>query len=311
MKNLTRMLTIMAVVVLAYGCKSSDSGNDKDLVIYSQTGDVTLKTSTDEAVSISYSFKKGKVISNRIESIMELEMMGQKIPMSYMSEGSYEITEVKEDGSAVVAYKISRMHIKAEQQGIDYDTQNKEVDPNHKMLDEMFRKMLNVPISFVITNKGKIQSVDYAAMTEAFGPQYMFIKQQIEQNANNFSQNSFVTLPEGELKAGDIIEGELIEQNIQGIEIKAKTDYKVKMISSNKKKILLETIGKLDFNAMNLPEGTSITMNEGNVTGWVLLDVDAGYITQSKIDTYMDFTSEENGEKTNLILRTTTNMKVN
>jgi len=296
-------------VLVVTNCKKAKFNQDPDLIIDAQTNEASLKSSTSESVQLAYNLNNGKSVTNQIETIMELEVEGKNIPMTYYSEGNYKVTGKGNNETSELTYKITRMKIHSADQNIDFDSENSK-DTTNKETAEFIKKILNVPAIFQI-NKGKILSQNIDSFAEVFGMQFPYIQELIDQQLNNFATSSFFPTSEGEIKAGDIISNtDTVELSIQGIPVKTFTSYQVKMISKDKKKVLVEPKGTIFFNLGELPEEGSITMNQGLINGYLLFDMEKGHVTQSNIIATIDFTSEYNGEKSNVILRSTTNMVV-
>jgi hypothetical protein len=302
MKN-TRFFSAFTVMALLFaGCQTQTKDQAYEGVIFNEeTNEVSLANTTEESVNLEFKFNKGDKVENVIEMTMEIEMMGQKMPATILVEGNYEITEVDGQGNADVNYSMSRMKIDATAQGVNFDSNEKPELIKPEMAPVL--KMLNKGVISKISPKGKVLGTDYSQLINDFGAEYAMLKASMEQNINQFTQSSFATLPNEPVKVGDTYDGEILEQNFQGFPMKVTMNYKVKSISEDKTKVILEPEGSIEFNTIDLPEGIAIKMNSSKTSGWILIDLSRGMVLKSNLVTLMDFSTTQMGQQADMVLR--------
>ncbi len=306
-KHFNLLFAIVTLIFFASCNNQSQKNIMDDVIINEETGEISFANSTEDAIELNYNFKINDVVENTINVDMEIEMMGQKMPMSMILESKYEIKDIDDNGNADVNYSITRMSIDAATQGIKFDSNNKTDNIQPEMAPML--KLLNKNVTLKTSPKGKVLSVDLSQI-EDLGADLEMIKTSMEQNLQQFNQSTFATLPEGTVKAGDSYDGGVVEQIVQGFPMKTSTQYIVKSISNDKTKVIIETKGNLEFNATNLPEGMSLEMKSSEISGWVIIDISRGISLQSKFYSIMDFTTSQMGQSFGMVLKSNTTMKI-
>lgn len=302
MKTRNYFLMVGVIALLSTGCQNQSQDDAlQGVIINEETNEVSLATTTDEAVQLEFKFTKGNKVENLIEMEMEMEMMGQKMPITVNIEGKYEVKDIDDQGNADIEYAMTRMQMNSEAQGVKFDSNEKPEQINPEMAPIL--KILNKNVISKISPKGKTLGIDYSQLSNELGEEYAMLKANLEQNINQFNQSSFVVLPEGAVKVGDTFEADAIEQNYQGLPMKIQTSYKVKSISEDKSKVILEPDGTIELGVANLPDGVSIKMNQGKMSGWILLDLNRGMVLRSNMITLMDISSMQMGQQMDMIIR--------
>lgn len=301
------VLIILATLLLVTSCQTSNNDNKLEgVVIDEQTNEISFSKSTNEAVELKFNFKKGDNVENVITSNMEIEMMGQKMPVQTTVEGKYEIKEVDSEGNATLCYVIKRITADIAAQGIKFDSNDKESRVSNEMAP--LQKIVDIEIISKISAKGKVLSIDFSDVPS--GEEHEILIASIKQNVQQFNLSSFVQLPENAVKAGFEYKGENTEQVVQGLPIKSSTSYKIKDISEDKTKVIIETEGKIDFDTTQLPTDITINMNSSQIKGWILIDLSRGVTLQSNTDATMDFSTSQMGQSFDMLVKGHSTMKV-
>ena len=302
------LLLVASMALFSCQNQSSTNSTDQGVIVNSETNEVSFSNTTDEAVTLTYNFKKGVKVENIININMEIEMMGQKMPGVIVMEGSFEIIDVDSDGSADIKYAITAMKMDMATQGVNFDSKNEEHKSNPQLAP--FYKILGKNITTKIKNNGEVLGADYSEIMSDLGDEFETLKPQFEQNVNQFSQSSFPFLTNKPVKAGDIYEGQTIEQNVSGLQVKTTNSYTVKSISEDKSKVILESNGSMALNMVDAPMGLQMTMNEGTIKGWLLLDLSQGLVVKSALKSTMNITTEAQGQKSDMLITTDMTMNI-
>jgi|GEM_PF-2067919 len=308
MKNkLNFLLLATAVLFVIAGCQSQSSKNAlDDVIINEETNEISFVNSTTDPVELSYNYKKGEVVENSINVDMQIEMMGQSMPMTMVMETKYEINDVDSEGNADFSFAITRMSINSAQ-GISFDS-NDESSNTMPELDPLM-KLMNKKITSKITPKGKMLEVDYSSLEE-LGDEYEAVRANMEQNVQQFNQSATVTLPEGPVNIGHKFGGDTVEQVVQGMPMKTSTSYVIKDISEDKTKVIVGVEGTFELNTTNLPEGISMEMKTGEMSGWVLMDLTSGIALRSSMVSLIEFTTTQKDQSFDMILKSNVTMKL-
>mgnify|MGYP001361976523 CR=1 FL=1 len=302
------LLFTAAVMFLIAGCQSQSSKDiTDDVIINEETNEISFVKSTTDPVELSYNYKKGEVVENSINVDMQIEMMGQSMPMTMVMETKYEINNVDSEGNADFSFAITRMSINSAQQGISFDSNDESSNTMPEL--EPLMKIMNKKITSKITPKGKMLDVDYSSLEE-LGDEYEAVRANMEQNVQQFNQSATVTLPEGPVSIGHKFGGDTVEQVVQGMPMKTSTSYVIKDISEDKTKVIVGVEGTFELNTTNLPEGISMEMKTGEMSGWVLMDLTSGTALQSSMVSLIEFTTTQKDQSFDMILKSNATMKL-
>ena len=116
-------------------------------------------------------------------------------------------------------------------------------------------------------------------------------------------------MPEGPVNIGHKFGGDTVEQVVQGMPMKTSTSYVIKDISEDKTKVIVGVEGTFELNTTNLPEGISMEMKTGEMSGWVLMDLTSGIALRSSMVSLM-FTTTQKDQSFDMILKSNVTMKL-
>lgn len=303
-----RLFLLVAIAVLFAACQSDKKGGEatdstakegvnKECVVNFETesGIPELKEVTDEAVKLEYKFEKGFSTEMTMDYSMNMEMMGQKIPMTMKMDASYKVEDVNEEGNALLATTFKRFMMSMEgPQPMKFDS-NVEADLESEM-GTVFKPLLNTPIETEISPRGEMINFNMDKLIENLPEQQaMAVRQQIEPMSSQFAQNTFIALPEEPVKIGDVYDAGTIETGSGPMTMKMQMKYKVLGISKDKNVVIFEPDGKFDLN-MTGQEG-NIETNENTINGWIVFNMKTGTLMRSQIDMKMDVNIDQMGQK--------------
>jgi hypothetical protein len=303
-----RLFLLVAIAVLFAACQSDKKGGEatessakedvkKECVVNFETesGVPELKEVTDEAVQLKYNFEKGFSTDMTMDYNMNMEMMGQKIPMTMKMEANYKIEDLNGEGNAIVATTFKRFMMQMEgPQPMKFDS-DVEADLESEM-GTVFKPLLNKPIETEISPRGEMIDFNIDKLIESLPKeQAMAVRQQIEPMSSQFAQNTFIALPEEPVKIGDVYDAGTIETGSGPMTMKMQMKYKVLAISKDKNIVIFEPDGKFDLN-MTGQEG-NIEANENTISGWIVFNMTTGTLMRSQIDMKMDVNIEQMGQK--------------
>lgn len=298
------ILASLMIVACQNQSKTSENTVAAGVVIFNhETKEISFKEETTDAVRLEYKFTKDTKTENEIAVEIDMEMMGQTMSQAAIMFGNYVITDVDTEGNATIAYTITRMKMDSEALGIHLDTDST-ADRNHPQFAPIFG-MLDKTVTSKISSTGVTLGLNLGSFLDDMDAEEL--KMQLEQNMSQLSQSSFPQFPNTEVKAGDSFAGTPIEQNMQGVEIKLNNQYTVRAISKDKAYVILDV--KSDFEISNAPVAeVDMLLNEGSVSGWLLVDVSKGFIIKSYATANMDMSVTTQGQNMNMITKTKTFM---
>lgn len=272
--------------------KSSEPESSVTITYDTEDGIPSFSETTDEAVKLAYNYTEGDSAHMVMETEMNMEMMGQKMPMKMTMESDYTIDEITETGNAIMSVKFTRVAVSMEgPQPMKFDSDNPE-DMESSPGAEAFTVLLNNKILSEVTTKGKVVEMNMdAIMNQLPEGQAAQIKGQLESMSDQFAQNAFIALPEEPVKEGDVYDAGTIETGNAGMQMNVDMKYKVLSISADKRYVVLEPDGK--FNLKGMQEGVEMKAEDNTIGGWVLFDMERGFLQRSNMLMSMNMTANQ------------------
>lgn len=260
-----------------------------------ESGIPRFSAESKEPVELKYNFNEGDSAHMVMNYEMVMEMMGQKTPLNMTMESNYRIKEVKENGNAVTAINFTRVAMSMEgPQPMQFDSDNEENMQNNRAADQ-FKVLLDNEISSEITPKGKVVQMNLDAMLDDIPEQAQNMTAQVESMSDQFAQNAFVALPEKPVKAGDTYDAGTIETGRKGLQMDVNMKYKVLSISADKRYVILKPDGSFKMNTSE--EGMEMNAENNSISGWILFDLQRGFLTRSNMNMNMDITTKQMGQE--------------
>lgn len=258
-------------------------------------------STSNEPVLLRYKFRTGQSVKTELEIIMNNYMSagGQEanISMTITMDTGYTVKSVDANGDAWAALTFTRMTMKAvgpKEISFDSDKDTGNSDPNLQAL----KAMLNTRVPVKVSSLGKLLDVDMDPIHEAIRRAGAAAKLlDFEKTADQVTKSSFVMLSPSPVKPGDSYDAGAIVDTMGGVgEMVFNVRYKVLSISGDKKQVLLQPMGDSTFKVS--PEvPLEVKLNSGKVDGWILLDLEKGYIVRSAGASSMDMSMSQ-GEQT-------------
>ncbi len=296
------MKKLLIYVVAALFIVACQSGNNQDneksdqssvtINYETENGVPAFSATTNEAVKLQNNYTKGDTAHMTMETEMNIEMMGQKMPMNMTMESDYKVKEVTEEGNAKIDVVFTRVAMSMDgPQPMKFDSDNEE-DITNNPAAGVFSALLNKAITSEVTPYGKVVEMNMDAIMEGLtDEQGAQMQNQMESMSDQFTQNAFIALPEEPVKEGDIYNAGTMENNNAGMTMKINMKYKVLSISEDKRYVLLEPQG--EFQMESKKEGVEMTSENNKIGGWVLYDLQKGMLKNSNMIMNMNVTANQ------------------
>lgn len=320
------LMIFFAVILVVSSCKKLDESNSniKNKVSVKKTTNTNNKASknkgnlfekiefskkmpkfetSNDAVKLRYKFKVGKKVNIVHFLKMSVRYNNNLTFMNTYFYGYYEIKKKLKDENYELDWVISRITTelkvkdrKGQDKILKYDSESKENTFPHS---ELLKTLIKTSIKAKVDSLGTLSDLDLKSilntMTNASEDK---LKKEISQKAENFVNISVILLPKNDIKVGDNYYGREDIQNSSMLKIKSKKKYTVDSISKDKKFVVLKP--SIDFKLDSSKQNINIKKN--NMTGWVLFDMNKGFIKESythtrismkinKVDMKMDMKS--------------------
>jgi len=214
------------------------------------------------------------------------------MPMQMTMESNYKINEVTENGNAKIGVEFTRVAVSMDgPQPMKFDSDSEE-DMENNPSAGVFTSLLNNEISSEITPSGKVVEMNMDAIMDNLpAEQGAQVKGQLESMSDQFAQNAFVALPDEPVKEGDVYDAGIIETGNSGMSMKVDMKYKVLSISEDKRYVILEPQG--EFIMESIQEGVEMSAEDNTIGGWVLFDLERGFLESSDMKMFMKLTANQ------------------
>jgi hypothetical protein len=290
MRSLLCALSLGAVCILLTGCKDRSGG-------INVTNYPTFPTTTDEPVTLRYKLKAGQKMTMSVDMDLNMDIkQGRqtlKMKMPMVMEAKADVTATDVDGNMSLNLNITRMKVTADISG--EKSAKTEFDSNQQGGSREFaplRAMINVSMPCKITPTGKLLECDTAPLMRALdGAGNVALAKQMKDTLNQMVEETFAQLSEKPVKAGETYPGGTMELN----GAKATVAYKVRSVSGDKTQAVLEPVAQFDFNGAAFP-GAEVKVKNQAFGGWLLFDLQNGYVSKSEVQISMDIDIKAGGE---------------
>lgn len=294
-----KVLIFLVAALFMVACQNGNKQNNEKpgessvtINYETESGIPEFSATSDETVKLQYNFTEGDSAHMIMETEMNMEMMGQKMPMQMTMESDYKINEVTENGNAKIGVEFTRVAVFMEgPQPMKFDSDSEE-DMENNPNAGVFTSLLNNEISSEITPNGKVVEMNMDAIMDNLpAEQGAQVKGQLESMSDQFAQNAFVALPDEPVKEGDVYDAGIIETGNAGMSMKVDMKYKVLSISEDKRYVILEPQG--EFMMESIQEGVEMSAEDNKIGGWVLFDLERGFLESSDMKMLMTLTANQ------------------
>ncbi|HKK58397.1 MAG TPA: DUF6263 family protein [Salinivirga sp.] len=294
-----KVLIFWVAALFMVACQNGNKQNNEEtgkssvtINYETESGIPEFSATSDEAVKLQYYFTEGDSAHMIMETEMNMEMMGQKMPMQMTMESNYKINEVTENGNAKIGVEFTRVAVSMDgPQPMKFDSDSEE-DMENNPSAGVFTSLLNNEISSEITPSGKVVEMNMDAIMDNLpAEQGAQVKGQLESMSDQFAQNAFVALPDEPVKEGDVYDAGIIETGNSGMSMKVDMKYKVLSISEDKRYVILEPQG--EFIMESIQEGVEMSAEDNTIGGWVLFDLERGFLESSDMKMFMKLTANQ------------------
>ncbi len=240
-------------------------------------------STTRESILLRYKLKRDQIMKIVDDTNTDIQMsmgtekmnMGEHIHI----EAKARVTEVDEKGNISMLVKITRLTLKMT--GIievEFDSEKPEnANPHFKAVTAM----IGVGIPCKISPVGELLETDLEPLRlAALRANSAALMKAFDESASKMFEGTFIQLSKDPVSAGQIYEAGTI---VSG-PLKAYVSYKIESVDSDKRKAIMSPIVVLDGVANTIPDpesGATITNQE--VSGWLLFDVEKGFVSDGQI----------------------------
>lgn len=240
----------------------------------------TFEATSSEPVLLRYKLKTGQVMKMDMDTAMDMRirMGGQEIPMkqNMRIDAKAAVTEVDGEGNISLVAKVSRLRMKiGGLKELEFDTDNAGDDPNFKAVTAM----IGVGIPCKMSPVGKMLETDLEPLRLAVRRAgNAALSKVMEDSTGKMFEGTFVYLSEEPVKAGDTWKSGTIAED----KVKIHMSYKIKAVSGDKTKAVLEPIAVLEAGPDAFP-GVDAKIKSQKLTGWLLYDLVNGYPCKGEV----------------------------
>jgi hypothetical protein len=264
-------------------------------------------------VLMRYKFKNGETVRMTMDLVMDnsIWLMERKADMHMLISmaAEYTVKSVAENGDAWADFTITRMTMKAASPespgGITFDSDKEQqgADPKLAALKILVKTTIPVKVSSI----GKILDMDLDPIHEAVaraGEAAAMLD--FGKTADKAMKSSFTQLSLKPVKPGDIYEAGTIVEKLENLgEMSLTARYRVLAVSGDGQRVLLQPLGKMSLKPVSENSGTmKMSMDKGNVDGWLLFDVEKGNIVRSAAASCMDLSMSQDNVTMKMITDT-------
>jgi hypothetical protein len=251
----------------------------------------TFPSTTNDPILLRYKMKAGQVekIALDMDMNMRMRIAGEDIgmKMTMRMDAKAAVKEVDGEGNISALAKITRMTMKTAGPGmtVEFDSDKPSDNPDFKAVTAM----INIGIPCKISPVGEMLETDLEPLRlAARRAGNAALSKQLEDSTKKMFDGTFIQLSKTPVKAGDTYKAGTIVDD----KVKIHTSYKIRSVSGDKTKAVLEPIGKLELAPGAFPAGADVKIKEQSLTGWMLFDVQKGHM--SKADMRMNIVLEIN-----------------
>jgi hypothetical protein len=260
-----------------------------------------------DPVLIRYKFVSGKKtgIDYYVDLDTEIAVDGRtmNVQLGMQIVGSYMISSVDENGDADAVLTMTRIKVESSTMPqLAFDSDQEQTGDDSSMAG--LKAFCNAPMTVKVSSIGEIKNIDLNVIKEAMQKAGAAAqKMNIEKTADDMTKSSFVQLPKNKVKKGDVYEAGKIVQDMNGMaELSATVKYKVDSVSGDKKKVILRpsVIYKLEKKENSAYD---ITLNDGDLQGWMLFDLEKGNIERSSGITFIDMSISQGAQNMHMKMK--------
>ncbi|MDA3865401.1 MAG: DUF6263 family protein [Salinivirgaceae bacterium] len=312
---MSRALIILLSSLLFIGCGDRKNNSEKQkkadevsINFDTETGIPEFSAITEDPTELVYNFVTNDSAHLKMDYNLNMEFMGQKMPITMQMESKYFVTNVTDKlGHLTLQFTRIAMQMNGPQV-INYDSDT-DSDPMGSMLGRSLSPLLNNPVSAVISPKGKIIETSINSLLQGFDTvEASQIREQISSAADQFIQNTFIPFPKNAVAPGSTYSAGTETSSAANLEFTKDIHYKVKSISKNKRYIVIEPSGILELNAEK--EGIKTVPGSNIIHGWVLFDMQRSFIIQSDLHMEMTVMTKQMGQDMKIKLSIDIKMKM-
>lgn len=268
--------------------RASLDGTESNAPVFTST--------SSEPVLLRYKLKRDQVMKLAVdmETNMRMSIGAQSLNMgqNMRIEAKIRVTEVDEKGNMSVLVKITRLTMKMTNgtTQIEFDSDKPEGAPPDF---QAVTAMIGVGIPCKISPVGEMLETDLEPLRLAVNRvNNAALSKALEDSTSKMFQGTFVQLSKAPIAAGQTYEAGTIVSD----QTKMHVSYTIASVSGNRSKVIMEPVMTMDSLAKTLPDAET-KMTKQETSGWLLFDVDKGYISDGRMRIQMGFEITHDGQK--------------
>jgi len=295
----TLIFGLAVLCVVSAGCKQ-DAPNKLTPSTELTESPPKLDGESKGPVLLRYKFEPGKVVNSKSEVYAkawidtegtQTENLQTHVTLYFTS----TVDDVTDEGNAMLNRMVTRIVYEVGPfqypPSLRYDSDTDEA-PDER-LPEMLSLMLNRNIPFALTPLGNKPDSDLERTREALQLSGDEGALETLEGIKSRILQTMAPLPENPVSVGDVFEADETSYLADAIGVSVSTTYRVLAISGDRKKVLLKPVTSIEWNEEPL--------YELETDGWILFDLERGYIDSSYIESAAKQT-ESFGGKTSTVL---------
>jgi hypothetical protein len=257
---------------------------------------------SDEPVLLRFKRKAGQVEKMAMDFDVDVQARQgseeAKLKMTMRIEAKAAITDVDDEGNISAVVKITRLHMKLSgQKDVEFDSDKPTDDPAFKGVTAM----IGVGIPIKMSSVGKMLETDLEPLRlAARRANNAALAKSFEDSTKQMFEGTYIQLSEKGVKAGDTYKAGTIVDD----KMKIHNSYKIRSVSADKTQALLEPVSVLEVAPDAFGADMKAKLKSQRVAGWILFDLQNGYISKADIGIHVLVDLNSKGETATMEMTT-------
>ncbi len=252
-----------------------------------------------DPVLFRYKFKQGQTAATKLAmQIANRMQMGENnkvtVHVTIDMDAQYTVRSVDGNGDAWAVLTITRMKMRSDgPEAVAFDSAQNQPAGNPHL--QALQAMLNTPIPVKVSALGKVLDMDRDPIDQAIRRAGIAANVfDANKTADDIVKGSFVQLSASPVRRGDIYTAGTIVQKTEGLgEMALDARFKVLSVSGDGKQALLQPMGDFMLKPGNEAGPVRINLSKASVNGWILFDLEKGFISRSEVLVTMEMEASE------------------
>lgn len=261
-----------------------------------------FKSTTSEPVLLRYKLKRDQLMKLVIDANTDIQMgigaqqlnMGQDMRI----EAKARVTEVDEKGNISVLVKITRLQMKLSGMAqVEFDS-DKPDNPNPDF--QAVTAMIGIGIPCKISPVGEMLETDLEPLRLAVRRvNNAALSKALEDSTSKMFEGTFIQLSKNPIATGQTYEAGTIVSD----QMKMHASYKIASVDSDRTKVVMAPILVMEL-APNAMPGATAKITSQEASGWLLFDLEKGYVSEAQMRIHVVSEITANGQKLQMDMTT-------